>query len=91
MDTFLVYSLLLLPLCVKGFRVWSLICTVILGALSSLAIILVRKRELLIYLTSVGLSVLCVFLMVPLVGLQSLIVAFQNALNLCDARFLKKH
>ena len=40
-----IHCLLLFSLCVGGF-VGSLFCGVILGALSSLAIILLRKREL---------------------------------------------
>ena len=61
-----------------GLCVGSLFCGYALGALSSLPIILLRERErcLLYFNCVVAVCVLCVFLMVPWVGLQSVIVVF---------------
>ena len=72
--------LLLLPLCVF-FCVGSYLCNVFLCVLSSVAIILLMKREFVALLQlfsccHVAGSVLCLFLVVPLVGLQCVIVAY---------------
>ena len=56
--------------CEWGFCVGSLFCCVVLGALSSLAIILLRAREL----VALCCGCLCLFLMVQWVGLQSVII-----------------
>ena len=70
----LIHCLLMFPLFV-GFCVWAICCYSILSALSSFAIILQRKRELvvLLYLSSryfVTVTIMCIFLMVRCVGLQ---------------------
>ena len=76
----LIHCLLLLPLSV-GLSVWSLFRYTVLSVLSSFEIISPRKRELvaLLYLfprCHVAVSVLCLFLTVPWVGLQCVSVAF---------------
>ena len=49
----------------------------VLGVLSSLSKILLRMGALLLYFNCVrAVCILCLYLMVPLVGLQSVIVAF---------------
>ena len=47
------------------------VCDVVLGDLSSLAIILLRKREL-------AVCIMCLFLAVPWVGLRTVIVVFSG-------------
>ena len=66
---------------------WSLFCYALLNVLSSFAIILIRQRELvaLLLLSScclVTLSVLWLFLVVPWVGLQWVIVVVSNHIHL---------
>ena len=61
----------------------SLFCYVVLSVFSSFAIVLIRKRELvaLLLLPSpflVTVSVLLLFLAVPWVGLQGLVVVFPD-------------
>ena len=52
--------------CVCAFCVGSLLCGVVLGVLSSLATILLRKRELVALLNCVvAVCALCLFLTVP--------------------------
>ena len=58
---------------------------VVLGSLSSLAIILLRKRELVALLYVVAVCALCLFLLVLWVGLQLVIVVFPG-----HTHFLKK-
>ena len=70
-----------------GVLCWSLFCCVLLCVLSSFAIILMRKRELvaLLLLSSrclVTLSVPWLFLIVPFVGLQCVIVVFPDHTHL---------
>ena len=86
----LIHGLLMLQLCVcmcvcvgGWVSVWSMFCYVVLCVFSSLAIILMGKRErascfarLLSYRCIVTINVMWLFLTVPWVGLQSVIVAF---------------
>ena len=74
-----------LPLLV-GVLCWSLFCNALLYVLSSLAIILTRKRELVaLLLLSFGclvtVNALCLILTVPWVGLQFVTVAFPDHTN----------
>ena len=64
------------------FCVGSMFCGVVLGVLSSLAINLLRKRELVALLCVVAVCVLCLFLKVLWVGLQSVIVTFLGQTHL---------
>ena len=66
---------------VVGACVLSLFCTVVPGVLSSVAIISLRKRELVVLpnlpsYCHVAVSIVCLLLVVPWVGLQCVIVAF---------------
>ena len=68
------------------FCVWSLFCYALLGVLSTLAILLTRKKELfaLLYLFSsclVTVSVLLLFLTVPWFGLQCVNVVFPGHIH----------
>ena len=72
-----------------GFCVCSLCCYALLSALSSFIIILLREREgklvVLLYMSSlclVTVSVLWLFLKVPWVGLQCVIVVFPDHTHL---------
>ena len=60
--------------CGWGLCVRCLFCYAVLCALSSFAIILMRKRELVDFIA----SVLCLLLTVPWVGMQCVTVAFQG-------------
>ena len=67
--------------------VWSLFCYAVLSVLSSFAIILPWKKELIALLWSfvwclVSISVLCIFLAVPRVCLQCVIVVFPGQTHL---------
>ena len=69
------------------FCVWTLICCSVLSVFFSFAIISLLKRELvaLLYLSfgyCVAVSDLCLFVMVPEVVLQSVIVAFSHHTHL---------
>ena len=56
---------------------------IVFGVLNSLAIILLRERELVVYFHFVvAVNVLCLFPTVPLVGLWSVIVAFPGYTHL---------
>ena len=59
-----------------------LFCGVFLGVLSSLAIILLRKRVLVALLCDVAVCVLCLFLTVPCVGLPCVVVVFPGHAHL---------
>ena len=75
--------------CTIYFCIGFFFCSVILCILSSLAIILPRKRELIVYFNCV-VCVMCSFLMMPCVGLQSVIVAFPGlAYFFVETLFLK--
>ena len=65
-----------------GICVQSFVLCVFLYVLSCLAIILLRKRELIDLLCVVAVSVSCLFLMLPWVGLRSVIVAFPSYTHL---------
>ena len=75
----LIHFLLLLPLFVCFFScVWSLFCNTLLSVMSSFAIISIeRERESWLryfnYVCQLSVNVLCLFLMVPCVGLQFVI------------------
>ena len=79
------HCLLLLPLLV-GALCLCLFCYAVLCAVSSFAIILMKKRELVALLVTslclVNVSVLWLFLTVPWVGLQCVIVAFPGHTHL---------
>ena len=80
------YCLMYVPLCV-GVLCLSLFCESVLCVHSSFAIILKRTRKLvalllLFYRCSVTINVLWLFLMVPWVGLQYLIVVFPDHTHL---------
>ena len=60
-----------------------LLCGVVIGVLSSLTIILLKKRERYIFvLIKKAVCVLCLFLVVPWVGLKSVVVTFPGHTNL---------
>ena len=58
------------------FCVCFLFCYVVLSVLSSVAVISLRKIELVILLNYLSANSLCLFLMVSWVGLQNVIVVF---------------
>ena len=67
---------------------WSLFCNVLLCVLSSFVNILTRKREravyiaFIVFLNIVTVDVLCLFLTVPWIGLQCVIVVFPDHIHL---------
>ena len=82
----LIYCLMYLPL-LLGFLCLSLFCYALLCVHSSFAIILKRKRKLvdlllLSYRCIVSITVLWLFLTVPWVGLQCVIVVFPDHTHL---------
>ena len=63
------------------FCVGCLFSSVVLNDISSLAIILLRKRAWMLYFNCVvAVSVLCLFITVPWVGLQSVIVVYPGVI-----------
>ena len=68
--------------------VFVLFCSALLYVLSSFAIILKKKRELVVlsYICIVTINVLWLFLMVPWVGLQYVIVVFPDHTHLLFSR-----
>ena len=88
----LIHCLFLLLL--WGFCVWSYFCYTVLGSLSCFAIILMGKRVLvaLLYLSTclVTVKVLWLFLTVPWVGLQCVIVVSPYHTHLLLRRFLQQ-
>ena len=91
----LIYCFMYLPLFV-GVLCWSLFWCALLYVLSSFAIILMRKRELvamllLSFLCLVTVNVLWLFLIVAWVGLQFVIVVFPDYTHFCCLPTTKEH
>ena len=65
-----------------GLSVWSLFCNSVLTVLSSFAIISLKSCFILCFCNQLTVSVLCLFLVAPWVGLWYVIMAFPDHTHL---------
>ena len=72
---------------------WNCVCRVVLGIISSLTMILLRKREswLLYFNRDAAIHGLGLFLTVPWWVMQSMIVSFPDHAHLVLDRYVKHH